>query len=97
VRGHIVETDEVLELLRLQARTSVRHVVVILVPLLGFMLLVALVPAIRTARPFGLPPLPWLIVGPVALFSTAALAFGHERRAVRIETEWSETHREASP
>ncbi len=83
--------------MRLQAKTSLRHVALILVPLLGFLLLMALVPGVRSARPFGLPPVPWLVVGPIALFSTAALAFRHERRSVRIETEWSEAHREAAP
>ena len=97
VRGHTVDTDEVLQLVRLQGKTSLRHVVVIIVPLLGFLALLALVPALRTARPFGLPPVPWLVVGPIALFSTAALAFRHERRSVRIETEWSEAHRESAP
>ena len=97
VRGHTVDAEEVLDLVRLQAKTSLRHVALILVPLLGFLLLMALVPGVRSARPFGLPPVPWLVVGPIALFSTAALAFRHERRSVRIETEWSEAHREAAP
>ena len=97
VRGHVVDTDEVLELVRMQARTSIRHVAIIIVPLLAFLALIALVPEVRTARPFGLPPIPWLVVGPIALFSTTALAFRHERRAVRIENDWSEAHRDAAP
>ena len=51
-------------------------------------------PALRSARPFGLAPLPWFLIGPVTLFSIAAVAFVHERRTVRFENEWSKSHRE---
>ncbi|MFK8026399.1 MAG: hypothetical protein AB8G26_20765 [Ilumatobacter sp.] len=92
VRGYTVDTDAVLELVRRQRRMSIRYLAVILVPLVCFALGLSFVPELGRLRPFGLIPLPWLLLGPIALFSIVILAFAHERSALRIEHEWAEEH-----
>lgn len=94
VRGHTADADEVLDLMRQQWRTSLRFMAALVLPLLGFLTAIVVHPPLRTARLGGMPPLPWLVLGPAMLFGAAVLAFVHERRALRIENEWSRTHRE---
>ena len=90
VRGYTVDTDDVLELVRRQRRVSLRYLAVILVPLVTFAIGLSFIPALGRIRPFGFIPLPWLVLGPVTLFSIVILAFFHERSALRIENEWSD-------
>ena len=90
VRGYTVDTDAVLELVDRQRRASIRFLAIILVPLVCFAFGLNFIPQLGRVRPFGLIPLPWLVLGPVALFSIVGLAFFHERRALRIEKEWSD-------
>ncbi|MEL6891210.1 MAG: hypothetical protein AAFP84_06420 [Actinomycetota bacterium] len=92
VRGYTVDTDDVLALMRRQRRTSVRFFVAIVGPLIAFALLLDRVPALSDWRPLGLLPLPWLLLGPLGLFSVVFLAFLHERAAQRIEDEWAHDH-----
>ena len=92
VRGYTVDTDDVLELMRRQRRTAVRYLIAIVVPLVAFALVLDQVPALSSWRPFGLLPLPWLVLGPVGLFAIVALAYFHERDAQRIEDEWAASH-----
>lgn len=94
VRGHTADADEVLDLMRQQWKTSIRFIAALVLPLMGFLIAIVVHPPLRTARIGAMPPLPWLVLGPAVLFSAAALAFVHERRALRIESEWSRTHRE---
>lgn len=94
VRGHTVDPDAVDDLHRSLVRSSLRYLAIVLIPLAILMVSIALFPALRSARPFGLAPLPWFLIGPVTLFSIAAVAFVHERRTVRFENEWSKSHRE---
>lgn len=88
VRGYTVDTDEVLSLVRTQRRLSFRLLVVLLVPLASLPLVFHFFESSRTWRPFGLLPLPWLLLGPVALFSIVVAAGIHERRSLRIEEDW---------
>ena len=97
VRGHTVDSDEVEDLLGTLLRSSIRYLAVIFVPLVALMVTIALFPSVRSARPFGLAPLPWLLVGPVTLFSITAAAFFHERRTVQRESRWSKSHSETRP
>lgn len=90
VRGYTVDTDAVLELVHRQRRASLRYLALILVPLVCFAFGLNFVSELGRVRPFGLLPLPWLILGPGALFSIVGLAFFHERTALRIEQEWSD-------
>jgi len=92
VRGHTVNTGEVLELMRQQRRTSIRSLLTVVLPLIAFALALNFFPALGSWRPLGLLPLPWLVLGPIVLFSIIALAFFHERRANAIERDWSERH-----
>ena len=92
VRGYTVDTDAVLELVDRQRRASIRYVATILVPLSTFAFALHFVPEIGRIRPFGLVALPWLVLGPGALFTLVGLAFLHERSALRIEDEWAARH-----
>lgn len=94
VRGHTVDTEQVLELVRRQARASFLHLAIVILPLLAFMAALVFIKPLRTARIGSLPPVPWLVLGPIVLFSIAGLAIHHERQANRIEDEWSAAHRE---
>lgn len=69
-----------------------RYFVITLLPLVCFALSFALWPALGRWRPFGLLPLPWLVLGPIVLFGIVGLAFVHEREAKRIEDEWARTN-----
>ncbi len=90
VRGYTVDTDAVVELVRRQRRASIRYLAIILGPLICFAFALHFFPAFGRLRPFGWPPLPWLVLGPIALFSIVGLAFFHERTALRIEAEWAQ-------
>jgi fatty acid desaturase len=92
VRGYTVDTEEVLALMRQQRQVSVRYLLIIVAPLVAFAFALFLWPSLRTWRPLGLLPLPWLLLGPVVLFSIVALAFFHERQALNIEQRWSDDH-----
>lgn len=94
VRGYTVDTDDVLALMRRQRRTAVRYLLVIVVPLIAFAFALDRVPGLGSWRPFGLLPLPWLVLGPVGLFAIFALAFFHERAAQRIEDDWTRARRD---
>jgi len=65
----------------------------VLVPLVAFAFALDFWPSLGRWRPLGLLPLPWLVLGPVVLFSIVVLAFFHERTALRIENEWAEPRR----
>ena len=97
VRGHTVDNEEVDELLAVLIRSSLRYLAAIVIPISLLMAAIAFVPAVRTTRPFGLAPLPWFLIGPVALFSVVIVAFLHERRTARFESTWSDEHRESQP
>lgn len=95
VRGHTVDNDEVNELLAVLVRSSMRYLAAVMIPIALLIASLAFIPAVRTTRPFGLAPLPWILIGPVLLFSIAIVAFVHERRTARFESKWSEEHRES--
>lgn len=90
VRGYTVDTDEVLELLRAQRRLSFRLLVTILLPVGALPLVFRFAPAVGTTSFFGLAPLAWVLLGPIALFSIVGIAVLHERRSVAIERRWQE-------
>ncbi len=90
VRGYTVDTEDVLALVREQWRISIRYLLAIAVPLVTFALVLVVAPGLRSWRPLGLLPLPWLVLGPIALFSIVALAFFHERRALAAEERWAQ-------
>ncbi len=95
VRGYTVDTDEVLQLLRAQRRLSFRLLATVLLPVGALPLIFRFVPEVGTASFFGLAPLAWVLLGPIALFSIVVVAVLHERRAVTIERRWQ--HRKEQP
>lgn len=94
VRGYTVDADEIHRLMRRQRRGAMRVFAVAFVPLAALPLVFALLPAVATWRLAGAPPLAWLLLGPIALFGIAALAFVHDRRASRREEAWADRHAE---
>lgn len=95
MRGYTVVTDDVMALVQRQRRVALTLLACILVPLLVFSLVVGRIDALSTWQPLGLLTLPWLILGPGVLFSIVAIAYVHERIALRIENEWSDEHADA--
>ncbi len=94
VRGYTVDADEIARLMRRQRLGALRVFAVAVLPLLALPLVFAFAPGLATIRLAGAPPLAWLLLGPVALFGIAALAFVHDRRAGRREDAWAERHGE---
>lgn len=94
VRGYTVEAEEIDRLMRRQRRGALRVFAVAIIPMLTLPIVFALAPGVSTARIGDAPPLAWLLLGPVALFSIAGLAFVHDRRAGRREDRWAEQHGE---
>jgi len=94
VRGYTVESNDVFELVSEQWRVSRRYLLRFLLPVLGFLLALAMFPGLGDLRPIGGVPLPWIVLGPVVLFTTVAIAWRHEKRALAIEEQWGEAHEE---
>lgn len=91
VRGYTVDTDEVLLLLRAQRRLSLKLLLLLFTPVVALPLLFEFVPAARTWQPFGFLPLPWLLLGPVVLFTVLGIAAYHEQKSLRIENDWRDS------
>jgi len=89
VRGYTTETDEVLALLRAQRRLSLGLLAVVVLPVFSLPLLFRLLPGMSDLTPIGPLPLPWLLLGPVALFSIVVVAALHSVFAGRIEKRWA--------
>ena len=89
VRGYSVEEDAVFALIKTKRRRSMIIVAIVLIPLLSFMVALALWPALGLWTPLGPIPFPWLALGPIALFSIVALALVHDRRTIQLEQQWS--------
>ena len=89
VRGFNVENDEVFAMVEEQRRVAVRYLITILAPI--FLILVSFVfaPDLTDVSVRGVP-LPWILMGPAALFSVVLIAWRHDRRALQIERSWAE-------
>lgn len=91
VRGFTVDTDDVIGLMAAQRRAALRTFAIVFGPLLALPVFFALAPDAATVRWGPLPPLAWVLLGPVALGSivvaSAANAFAAERR----EDAWLDT------
>jgi hypothetical protein len=94
VRGFTVDGDDIDRLMRRQRRGALRVFAVAFVPLMLLPMVFALAPDVATLRFGDLPPLAWLALGPVALFSIVVLAFVNDRRASTREDDWIGGHRD---
>ncbi|MEM9033666.1 MAG: hypothetical protein AAGA99_01295 [Actinomycetota bacterium] len=94
VRGFTVDGDDIDRLMRRQRLGALRVFAVAFVPLMLLPLVFAFAPDAATFRVGDLPPLAWLALGPVALFSIVGLAFVHARRASMREDDWISGHRD---
>lgn len=92
VRGHAVDTPEVLEYVRAQRRLGLQIFVPVITTLLLLLAASALFDGLGRAQ-VGDVPLLWLLLGPVSLFSILGLAVFNERRALRLEDQWTEDRR----
>ncbi len=88
VRGFTVENDEVFAMVDEQRRAAVRYLVVVVVPILLILASFVFLPGLTDKSVRGVP-LPWILMGPTALFSVVFVAWRHDRRALRIERSWA--------
>lgn len=94
VRGYTVDSDEVTALMERQRRGALRCFVLIFVPILVLPLVFAADSDLATMRLGPLPPLAWLVLGPVALGAIVVTAAINDRIASRREDRWVQ-HRSA--
>ena len=90
VRGYTVDTSDVLDLMARQRRAALRTISVLLLALFALPALFAFAPEFATARPGSLPPIAWLLLGPVTLGTLMVVAGVSANRAERREREWLE-------
>ncbi len=58
-------------------------------PTLALPVILWALPGIGSFRPGGLPPLAWILMGPVLLASIIVVAFVHARHTNRYEDSWA--------
>jgi len=93
VRGYNVQTDDVMALMVEQRRASLRYLAAFITPLALTLAAMAVFPGLAQFQ-VGRVPLLWLVLGPLALYSTVLIAWRHDRFAERRENQWSQQHRE---
>lgn len=94
MRGYTVDSDDAFALMRSQRRGALRFFMLIFGPLVLLPLLFALIPDLSGTRLGPLPPLAWLILGPVMLSSIVVVAAVNDRVASRREDRWAQQHDE---
>lgn len=94
VRGYTVQTDDVFALVDEQRRTSIRYLISLLTPVLLVLLSFVVWPEFTDWDLRGIPA-PWLLLGPVALFSIVLVAWRHDRKASATERRWAENHEQS--
>ena len=93
VRGFTVQDSEVFELVDYQRRRGLRYLALILVPVFFLLLSFEFAPGLTRTSVGGIP-LPWLLVGPVTLFTIILIAWRHDQNALRKERDWAAEHQE---
>ncbi len=91
VRGYTVQTEDVFALVDAQRRTSIRSLLFLVVPVFLLLISFAIAPELTDWKIRGVPA-PWILLGPVALFSIVGVAWRHERKALEIEQRWSDDY-----
>jgi len=94
VRGYTVQTEDVFSLVDEQRRTSIRYLISLLTPVLVVLLSFVVWPELTDWDLRGIPA-PWLLLGPVALFSIVLIAWRHDRKALATERRWAENHEQS--
>ena len=93
VRGFTVQNSEVFELVEQQRKLAISYLLRLIVPV--FLVLISFVFAPRlTDFSFRGIPLPWLILGPITLFSAVLIAWRHDQASLRIERAWASEREE---
>lgn len=92
VRGHAVDTPEVLAYVRAQLRLALQIFLPVVAALLLLLAASATFEGLGRIR-LGDVPLLWILLGPVSLFTILGLAVLNERRALRLEQRWTEGRR----
>jgi len=91
VRGFTVQNNEVFELVAEQRKLAFRAFATILIPVFLLLLSFVFLPELTNFSIRGIP-LPWLLLGPVSLFSIIVIAWRHDRAALRKERDWAAEH-----
>ena len=87
VRGYTTDTAEVMAYMRRHRRLALST----FLPMVGLVSLLVIATAVWQGLgeiQLGRIPVLWLILGPIALFSILIVAVFHERRALRLESDW---------
>lgn len=93
VRGFTVQNNEVFALVEAQRKTAIRYLVLLMLPLFLVLLSFVFVPALTDFSLRGIP-LPWLLLGPITLFSIVTIAWRHDQNALRKEQTWAAEHQD---
>lgn len=92
VRGFTVQNNEVFALVDYQRKLALRYLIGLLTPVLLVLVSFVFAPGLTRFFVRGIP-LPWLLLGPVTLFSIVFVAWRHDRNALRKEQSWTAEHR----
>ena len=92
VRGFTVQNSEVFALVEDQRKLALRYLLRLITPVLLVLVSFVFWPGLTNFFVRGVP-LPWLLLGPVTLFSIVVVAWRHDRNALRKEHEWTTEHR----
>lgn len=93
VRGFTIENEDVFVLVDAQRRSSVRHLVAMFAPVLLLLVSFVFAPQLTDHSLRGIP-LPWLLLGPVTLFSIVGVAWRHDRKSLSAERSWATSHKD---
>ena len=92
VRGYTTDTDEVLDYMRAHRRLALATFIPVVLVVTLVLVLTVIWDGLGTAQVFGINVL-WLVLGPIGLFSILIVTVLHEKRALRLEHRWMDTHR----
>lgn len=92
VRGFSVQNDDVFELVATQRRSAIRYLIILFGSIAVALIALVVVPDLSEWTLRGVP-LPWILFGPVLLFSIVVLAWRHDRASLRVERAWADEHK----